>query len=446
MFEITNGMLRALSAYVHVDSIFVAKRDGETNSVAIVSHHSEVAAPLGDLRPLIDHVCSLAHGGRSESPRAVVIPDLSESLPNQPWAGLPLRGCFLGVPIRWSNEDAYGALCLFGFTPHPFTRDEIALVESLAGLLSWSLERQRNEVLFRSLIDQSSMGYCMTQGESIVYENESFRRHLGTVEKTKLLANHDFTYSAPDGSVIDVKRTQLIISGRPLAVYRSADITKFVSAERRSIVGELAAGIAHEVRNPLTFIKGFFQMLADDSIELTPDLLRLVKNEIEQIELLSSEMLTLSKPHTRRKAPVDVEDILRSAVTLIEPEMALRNVQLATHVAPVPTLLCDAHGLTQVFVNLMKNAIEAMPQGGTLTVRIDREGDNAAIVFQDEGEGIPPERIAKLGTPFMTTKESGTGLGLVVCMNIVQSHNGRIEFSSEVGHGTTVKVTLPIHD
>ncbi|WP_325530972.1 sensor histidine kinase [Sporomusa sp.] len=219
--------------------------------------------------------------------------------------------------------------------------------------------------------------------------------------------------------------------------------------ERMVCVNQLAAGIAHEIRNPLTAIKGFIQLMARrNDRPPRPEHLEIIVAEIGRIDSLISEFQMLARPP---KEPffekVNVCKLLQDVAFLMEGQLHTKN---ATVTVTLPALGCNVVGdicqLKQVFINLLKNAVEAVPYEGRVIVAIGRQQGMMAITVEDNGNGIPREIIEKLGTPFFTTKDYGTGLGLSVCYSIVQNHGGRIIVDSQVGQGTTFTVLLPSGD
>ncbi|TMV48320.1 PAS domain S-box protein [Paenibacillus mesophilus] len=212
-------------------------------------------------------------------------------------------------------------------------------------------------------------------------------------------------------------------------------------SEKLSVAGELAAGIAHEIRNPLTSIKGFIQLLKE---RMPQSYYGIILDEIGRIELITGELLMLSKPQAVEFQPVHVPVILDHVATLLESEANMHNVQIARiYEGHSLTVCCDSNQLKQVFINMLKNSIEAMPDGGTVTIDAKEEQSDIVIVIRDEGVGISEEKIRMLGQPFYTTKEKGTGLGLMVSMNIIENHGGRVQVYSQLGIGTQIHVVLP---
>ncbi|MGZ4032576.1 MAG: ATP-binding protein, partial [Tumebacillaceae bacterium] len=158
--------------------------------------------------------------------------------------------------------------------------------------------------------------------------------------------------------------------------------------------------------------------------------------------------LVLAKPQAMNYQLKDLNVLLQNIIALIDTQAIMNNVQILMMISSekeLPLIECEENQLKQVFINILKNALEAMPDGGNVYVSVKRTADDKVHVqFVDEGCGIPPERVAKLGEPFYTTKEKGTGLGLMVSYKIINEHQGQINVTSELNIGTTVDVVLPI--
>ncbi|KAA0546283.1 PAS domain S-box protein [Bacillus sp. BGMRC 2118] len=233
----------------------------------------------------------------------------------------------------------------------------------------------------------------------------------------------------------------------------SRDITErlkseelLLQSEKLSIVGELAAGVAHEIRNPLTTIKGFIQLnkARNDSFEFNDLLL----SELERIEAITGELLTLGKPQAVQLENTKVAHIIQNTVELLMPQALMNNIQFTIKVENTDiAITCEKNQIKQVFLNIIKNAIEAMPKGGNIDITL-RKGDNhdCVISFQDYGSGIPEDILPRLGEPFYSLKEKGTGLGLMICQKIIKLHHGNITFNSKLGEGTRIDITLPLSE
>jgi signal transduction histidine kinase len=212
------------------------------------------------------------------------------------------------------------------------------------------------------------------------------------------------------------------------------------------VLGELAAGIAHEVRNPLTTLKGFLQLIEKDVESENKLYVKLMLDEVNRIEQITNEFMAVAKPQALLYKPENISIIIKQVIALLQPQALLHGVQIHLDEEPIPPVFCEKNHLKQVFINLMKNAFEAMPKGGHLTIKIEQENEEkVTICFIDTGSGIPKEALKKLGEPFFTLKEKGNGLGLMMCKKIIQQHQGDIEVTSEVNKGTTFKIILPVY-
>ncbi|MFS0861291.1 PAS domain S-box protein [Fredinandcohnia sp. 179-A 10B2 NHS] len=217
-----------------------------------------------------------------------------------------------------------------------------------------------------------------------------------------------------------------------------------IKSEKLSIAGQLAAGIAHEIRNPLTAIKGFLQLFHND-FEGKQNYFDIIFSELNRIELILSELLLLAKPSEVKYKEMDVRTILRDVVTLLDTQAILQNIQINLELANVPcTIRCDENQIKQVFINLIKNSIDAMADGGNIYIQTKVIDDLIHVSFADEGCGIPASILNRIGEPFYTTKEKGTGLGLMVSYNIIDNHDGKITVHSKENEGTTFNIILPV--
>ncbi|PWW08543.1 two-component system sporulation sensor kinase A [Paenibacillus cellulosilyticus] len=216
-------------------------------------------------------------------------------------------------------------------------------------------------------------------------------------------------------------------------------------SEMLSMIGQLAAGVAHEIRNPLTSLKGFIRLIEPALQTRELRYLDIMKGELDRIELIVNEMLVLSKPQIMELALYPMDELLDYIIELLSTQAVMKGIEIERLFDPVPPIECEQRRIKQVFVNLLKNAIESMEENGVIKVCIERaDEDNVRVVVKDQGKGMPPEQLARLTEPFYTTKEKGNGLGLMMTASIVERHGGTIHFDSVVGVGTTVSVTLPI--
>ncbi|MBG9451682.1 histidine kinase [Cytobacillus firmus] len=231
------------------------------------------------------------------------------------------------------------------------------------------------------------------------------------------------------------------------------DITEKLEMEEQlrksdtlNVIGELAAGIAHEIRNPMTALKGFIQLLEGSVKEDHTMYFNVITTELSRIDSIINEFLILAKPQAVKFVEKDISQIMKETVDLLSAQAVLHNVQFRTYYEQnLPRVFCESNQMKKVFINIIKNAIEVMPKGGYITVSIQKESDQRVhISIGDEGTGIPAHKIKKLGEPFYTTKERGTGLGLMVTYKIIEEHKGTIEVESKLGEGTVFHIYLPI--
>ncbi|WP_307472218.1 PAS domain-containing sensor histidine kinase [Paenibacillus harenae] len=260
-----------------------------------------------------------------------------------------------------------------------------------------------------------------------------------------------------DGRFVDVEISSIRINdymGKNVLLSVIRDLTNrkqseemLVRSEKLSVIGQLAAGVAHEIRNPLTALKGFTQLLQSKYNDHS-HYFDIMAGEIDRINLIVNEFMTLAKPHFSQFNSGYIEPILQSVLSILETQAILLNVEIKVKLEPeLPAVFCNENQLKQVFLNVIKNAIEAMPSGGVVDITAVLVTDSEiGIRIKDEGQGIPEELIAKIGEPFVTTKEKGTGLGLMISTRIIEAHNGTLHLFSKQNEGTTIEIRLPAQD
>jgi PAS domain S-box-containing protein len=215
--------------------------------------------------------------------------------------------------------------------------------------------------------------------------------------------------------------------------------------DKLAAVGQLAAGVAHEIRNPLTSMKGYAEFLQLD--ERDPErleFLNIILDEIERVNTIVEDFMVLAKPKVVELEEKNVVPVIKNVVAFLEFEARKKNVHLSFDCSQdIIQIECDENRLKQVFLNFIKNGIEAMPNGGDLYVKTIIHDNNVQISIQDTGVGIPKDKLKNLGEPFYTTKKNGNGLGLMVSFKIIESHNGKVFVESEPNKGTTFNILLP---
>ncbi|MCY8505332.1 PAS domain-containing protein [Bacillus atrophaeus] len=217
-----------------------------------------------------------------------------------------------------------------------------------------------------------------------------------------------------------------------------------LKSEKLSIAGQLAAGIAHEIRNPLTAIKGFLQLMKP-TMEGNEHYFDIVFSELSRIELILSELLMLAKPQQHAfKEHLNLKKLISEVTALLETQANLNGIFIKTAFQRDSIFINgDQNQLKQVFINLIKNAVESMPDGGTVEIDTTEDEHSVHVTIKDEGEGIPEKVLKRIGEPFLTTKEKGTGLGLMVTFNIIKNHQGTIQVDSKPEKGTAFKISFP---
>jgi two-component system, sporulation sensor kinase A len=341
----------------------------------------------------------------------------------------------------------------------------------------------QKEEIYRGIVEHSPDAIVLANHEQILFANDTAVHILGANDKNQLIGRNPFDFIGTDyyqaanqrimevekGKAVDfmevnlvrfdgqkveveVKTIPTIFQNMPARHSIIRDITGkkktqelLLNSEKLSVAGQLAAGIAHEVRNPLTAIKGFLQLM-NANAEYQKNYFDIINAEINRIELILSELLLLSKPQDMKFKLANLKDIVRHVKALIDTHANMNNIQVElNYLSDIQKFICDENQLKQVFINFLKNSIESMPKGGKIIINVTtEESSSIKIQFIDQGSGIPKEHLARIGQPFFTTKENGTGLGLMISMKIIENHKGKINILSSK-KGTTIEVTLPAH-
>jgi two-component system, sporulation sensor kinase E len=261
-----------------------------------------------------------------------------------------------------------------------------------------------------------------------------------------------YTFENGEEKILEFTLKNNINENMNLAVFRDVTEKRELEEQLRksdtlNVVGELAAGIAHEIRNPMTALKGFIQLLEGSVKDDFSMYFNVITSELKRIESIITEFLVLARPQAIKYLKKDIGTIMKETIDLLSAQAILVNVQMRLEVEKdLPLIYCEPNQLKQVFINVLKNAIEVMTKGGKIDVKINRKDENHLCVsITDRGSGISEDKIKRLGQPFYTTKERGTGLGLMVSYKIIEEHRGTVDVESEEGEGTTFHITLPIN-
>jgi hypothetical protein len=221
-------------------------------------------------------------------------------------------------------------------------------------------------------------------------------------------------------------------------------------ADRLAAVGEMSTGIAHEIKNPLACISGAVSVLADEYDENDPrrEIVSKILEQINRLDKTATDLLAFGKPGMPEFSYVDINELLKKTLFFVAQHPEARNVERIFELTrDLPLVWIDIKQIQQVFFNIIINAIQAMPDGGLLTLTTDRvkQGDDefVRVTIRDTGKGISAELLAKIFVPFFTTKTQGTGLGLPICRQLVEHNHGIIEVESALQQGTTFSILLP---
>ncbi|MDR4947297.1 PAS domain S-box protein [Neobacillus cucumis] len=266
--------------------------------------------------------------------------------------------------------------------------------------------------------------------------NEGRKVEFSDLESNETLSNLKVTYQSKDGEIrCGLLSTEFIdIQGEACSLILVNDITErenlekeMLRLDRLNLIGEMAAGIAHEIRNPMTTVHGFLQMWKINDQSLSLEIVNIMLDELNRANSIIKEFLTLAKNKATDKTEQSLNGIIEPILPLLNAEANLAGKSVQHHFEPCPELLLDEKEIRQLFLNLALNGLEAMDHGGTLTVRTYSEEKKVILEVKDCGKGIKPDILDKIGTPFFTTKENGTGLGLAVCYSIADRHQAKIK-------------------
>ena len=342
-----------------------------------------------------------------------------------------------------------------------------------------------NEQKYRLLADNSSdiINLYLPDGR-FIYSSPSITQILG-YDTDELIGDVPYQYIHPeDISYVQKKHMSLLENRNPILItYRfkhrndsyiwvessirsiadertgvitglisiSRDITSRLEkdkllqkSEKLAVVGQLAAAVAHEIRNPLTSIKGFIQLFSQTK-ECNEEYMKIVRDELNRVEDIISEFLTMARPQQEKNELLNVDELLKQVIKLVNTQAILVNKEINyENVVSKPIVKGDRSQLKQVFYQIIQNGLDALEEKGAVYVNMTAEDQLLKVEISDNGRGIPNERLKNIGEPYYSIKEKGTGFGLMTSFQIIENHQGKIEIDSIVGKGTIVSVTLPM--
>lgn len=343
-------------------------------------------------------------------------------------------------------------------------------------------EALKSEIGYRSIFDHNPHAICSMTGDgTFLAANQSFINLVGWSEdELRKLAVEDIitqtdvakvkgffhqcmgerkdvsyplTLRHKEGTLIDVIVTYIPVVLEETMAGLHAIVQDITPAKRTEELmrrtenlksaGQLAAGIAHELRNSITAVKGFIHLLNAEFYG-RDEYFRIILDELSHMNSILNEFLSLARPRPKQLQNKNVNELISEIVDLMRTQALLNNTDIQTDLQAGDTLVhCDGVQIKEVLVNILKNAIEAMPDGGVITVSSALSEERVRILVRDAGEGMSYDVLQRIGEPFFTTKDKGTGLGLSICRKIIEEHSGDFHIESELGQGTTVEISFP---
>lgn len=269
------------------------------------------------------------------------------------------------------------------------------------------------------------------------------------------VSNREEGFSEEDVRLLTILSRHIAVAMENAELYRSLEKQmielknaqeQLIQAAKLAAIGELAANVAHEINNPLTSIIGFVELMKEyDDMNLIKNRLEIIEHESIRARDIVRELLNFARKRPLQLSDVDINSLLREVSLLTRAQAKTGRVEIIEEYGEIPKMIGDSNQLKQVFVNIINNAIHAMPEGGRLHIITSSSNDSISVIFRDTGEGIPGDVLPRIFEPFFTTKrEKGTGLGLSISYRIIQDHGGMIDVESEEGKGTTFKISLPV--
>lgn len=327
-----------------------------------------------------------------------------------------------------SSENRFATI--FAASPHPMlitTLEGREIIEANdAFLLLLGITRRDMEMRYGELIRGNELMLQIPEPDEGSSVPEGISREV------------TFTNHAGEQKVCILRTVLLDFNGELLLLTMISDLTEHKQYEHElqrlsqlHLVGEVAAGIGHEVRNPMTTVRGFLQlMLMQGKNTLEPAYLQVMIEELDRANQIITEFLSLAKDHMVQLKRENLNDLIRKIKPLIEADASVTGKMITTHLTPVDSIEMDSKQITQLILNFVRNALEATDDNGWIQLKTYMQDGCAVLVIEDNGPGIPPDVVEQIWKPFYTTKENGSGLGLAVCFSIANKHGATIDLST----------------
>lgn len=309
------------------------------------------------------------------------------------------------------------------------------------------LTKQLEEELKLNNFDVQNLKWMEILPRSIV---SAIRKHFNLSQDQYYLT--PFSYESYETSYFSGIVTQFMVNDEIIYVCELAErkVSEewkelLAEMEKLSLSSQMAASLVHEIRNPLTSLKGFLQLI-QSGIEQKEEYFKVIINEIDKLEQISAELLHISRPTLQEKTIENVQSLVEDVVFLQKTQVDMRNINFDVNIKNNLMIECNPSQIKQVLINLVRNASEAMEKSGVIKINGQLINDEVHVDIIDNGIGISTEAVAELVNPYYTTKLDGTGLGLVVSNHILVKHEGRLEVDSKENKGTKFTIVLPVHE
>lgn len=433
---------------IHNGVRFDEKRAG-TNSISLSLYHGTPVALVGD-----DHYYDALHG----------------------------IACY-SAPFSYSGDGhltgTVSIMTLVDYASHFHLGLLSSTVDSIERELRLMEKNNELEILNRIMIDTTPLGVLMTDKEGYITRyNASLEEIMDYETKERFDQGEQTYYIKP--YIDQVLKTGAKVENEEVTIYMDderkkricqldvlplfdgdkiigtfaqlRDMTNYydlqkqlIQSEKLSTLGKFSAGLAHEIRNPLTSIIGLTELLKEGQHQ--EQYLAVISTELERMKTLVNQFVLLGKPTAIQPGPCNLHRLISDTIDLMKSSLRSQGISIGFQSEAQDLIVSlDESKIKQVLINFIKNASEAMADGGNITVRLtsDRTTGEMVVTIEDEGEGMSPDQVANLGTLFYTSKEHGLGMGLPICFEIVKAHHGDIRFESEKGTGTKAELHLPI--